>query len=112
MKIKSTIIALLIGLSLISVACSKSAANMSGSNKSAPNLSDDDHKLYEAAEGTDDMKLIKQVNTALGLTDLDYPAFEKFIEEHEKWRMKNADWVKEYSTNPQKAGEYVKTHMP
>jgi hypothetical protein len=129
MKIKSTIIVLLIGLSLISVACSKSASNTSDSqtaantsnskptantsdSKAAANTYDDDKfKLYAAANATDDMKLIQQVTASFGLADHDSPAFDKFIKEYREWREKNADWEKQFSTDPQKAREYVKSHM-
>jgi len=107
MKFKSTIVALLIGLSLISAACSKSGG-------SAANMSDDDkHKLFQAAGMSGDPDLIKDVVTKLGLGDATAPSEtgKKFIDEHVSWAMKNAAWVQEYSDKA-KAKEYAKSHMP
>src|ERR1051325_1083941 len=107
MKFKSTIVALLIGLSLIGAACSKSGG-------SAANMSDDDkHKLFQAAGMTQDPELIKEAVVKTGLGDASAPneSGQKFINEHINWAMKNAAWVKEY-TDKDKAREYVKSHMP
>ena len=107
MRFKSTIIALLIGLSLIGAACSKSGG-------SAANMSDDDkHKLFQAAGVTGDSALIQEVVTKLGLGDASGPSEtgKKFINEHMSWAVKNAAWVQEY-TDKTKAQEYAKSHMP
>jgi hypothetical protein len=108
MKRKSTIIAMLIALSLVSFACSKSGG-------SAANMSDDDkHKLFQAAGVTQDAPTIMQVTKALGLTDSSgqmTPAFQQFTKDHMEWGKKNMAWAQEYS-DPNKAKEYVKSHMP
>ncbi|MDT5123429.1 MAG: hypothetical protein QOC96_2911 [Acidobacteriota bacterium] len=108
MKRKSTIISLVIALTLVSFACSKSGG-------SAANLSDDDkHKLFQAAGITQDPATIMQVTKALGLTDSSgqpTPAMDQFIKDHGEWGRKNLAWAQEYS-DPNKAKEYVKSHMP
>src|SRR5436305_1294063 len=108
MRLKSTILALLIGLSLVSLACSKS-------DGTATNMSDDDkHKLVQAAAITQDATTIMQMTKALGLADANgqpTPAFDKFRKDHIDWGMKNVAWVQEYSDQA-KAKEYVKSHMP
>jgi hypothetical protein len=107
MRLKSTLVALLIGLSLFGAACSKSGG-------SATNMSEDDkHKLFQAAGITQDTDLIKEVITKLGLGDVTAPNEngQKFVKEHMDWAMKNAAWVQEYS-DKNKAREYVKSHMP
>src|SRR5690349_6756546 len=105
MKFKSTIVALLIGLSLLGAACSKSAANMS---------EDDKHKLFQAAGMTQDATLIAQVTQKLVLIDSSgqtTAAVNDFTKAHIEWGLKNADWVKENNT-PEKAKAYVNSHMP
>ena len=108
MKRKSTIISLVIALTLVNFACSKSGG-------SAANMSDDDkHKLFQAAAITQDAPTIMQMTKALGLTDSNgqpTPAFDKFRKDHIDWGMKNVAWVQEYSDQA-KAKEYVKSHMP
>lgn len=106
MRLKSTIVALLVALSLVSLACSKSGgANMSDEDK---------HKLFQAAGVTGDPALITEVSQKLGLIDSSgrpTSDFEKFTKDHIDWGMKNADWAKEYSDKA-KARDYVKSHMP
>ncbi|HEX8843105.1 MAG TPA: hypothetical protein VF791_00465 [Pyrinomonadaceae bacterium] len=104
MKLKSTIVALLIGLSLIGAACSKSASSMSAEDK---------HKLFQAAAMSQDRALMGQVITKLGLGDEQKPNAEgeKFVKEHIEWLAKNTEWVKEYSDKT-KAAEYAKKNMP
>jgi hypothetical protein len=108
MKFKSTIVALLIGLSLIGAACSKSGG-------SAANMSDDDkHKLFQAAGVTQDPSLIVQVTQKLGLSDSSgqpTSAFQDFTKAHYEWATKNAQWITENST-PEKGKAYVNSHMP
>jgi hypothetical protein len=108
MRLKSTIIALLIGLSLFGAACSKSGG-------SAANMSDDDkHKLFQAAGASGDPQLATKVATALGLVDSNgQPAasFQEFTKAHIEWGKSNTQWVMEYST-PDKAKAYVNSHMP
>lgn len=105
MKRKSTIIALLIALTVISIACSKSAANMS---------EDDKHKLFQAAGVTRDNALILEVVQKIGLADSSgqpTAIMQQFVKDHIDWGMKNVAWVTEYN-DPAKAKEYVKSHMP
>lgn len=105
MKLKSTIVALLVGLSLISIACSKSAANMSD---------DDKYKLFFAATQTGDRATIEEVGKKIGLVNSDGTPgseYQKFINGAMEWGQKNAAFVQQIST-PDKAKEYVKSHMP
>jgi hypothetical protein len=108
MKRKSTIIALVIGLSLLSFACSKSGTAVA-------NMSEDDkHKLFQAVGVTRDTSLILEASKKMGLVDSSNeptPAFEAFTKSHYDWAMKNADFVREHMTE-EKAREYVKSHMP
>jgi len=108
MKFKSTIIALLIGLSLIGAACSKSGGGSAG------NMSDDDkHKLFQAAAMSQDMALVVKVTQKLGLADSNgqpTSTLQDFTKAHIEWGKANASWVMEYST-PEKAKEYVNSHM-
>lgn len=105
MKLKSIIVALLIGLSLIGAACSKSAASMSD---------DDKYKLLFAATMSRDTALITEVSKKLGLVNADGTRSEsskKFQEGAVQWIQKNDAFIQEIST-PEKAREYVKSHMP
>ncbi|HEV7374288.1 MAG TPA: hypothetical protein VGN95_06205 [Pyrinomonadaceae bacterium] len=105
MKRKSTIIALVIGLTFLSMACSKSAANMSD---------DDKHKLFQAAGRTGDNQLIVEAAQKIGLVDSSgqpTATFQQFTKDHFDWAMKNADFIKE-NMDPEKAKAYVKSHMP
>ena len=108
MRLKSTIIALLFALSLVSLACSKSGAP-------GASMSDDDkHKLFQAAAMTGDTALVLEVNKKIGLLDSSgrpTADMEKFTKDHIDWGLKNADWVKEYADKA-KAKEYVNSHMP
>src|SRR3954471_24783302 len=108
MKVKSTIVALLIGLSLIGAACGKSGG-------SAANLSDDDkHKLFQAAGASQDPNLIAQVTQKLGLVDSNgqpSAAFQDLTKAHYEWATKNTQWIMENST-PDKAKAYATSHMP
>lgn len=109
MKLKSTILALLIGLTLISLACGNSAGNAS------ENMSDDDkHKLFQAASITGEPTLILEAYKKMGLVDAGgkpTPAFEPFTKTHMDWAIKNAAWVQEHNDR-NRAREYVKSHMP
>ncbi len=63
---------------------------------------------------TRDPRLLQQVEEALGLSDSNgrpTPAFDPFIKEHRDWSSKNLDFVRQYIA-PEKAKEYVKSHMP
>jgi ABC-type oligopeptide transport system substrate-binding subunit len=105
MKRKSTILALVIGLTFISMACSKSAANIS---------EDDKHKLFQAVGRTGDNQLIVEVAQKLGLVDTSgqpTAAFQQFTKDHIDWAMKNTDFIKE-TMDSEKAKAYVKSHMP
>jgi hypothetical protein len=109
MKFKSTIIALLIGLSLIGAACSKSGGG------SAANMSDDDkYKLIYASVLTQDPTIIADVIRKLGFVNSDgtpNDSYKKFMEGGRDWGMKNMTFAQEVNT-PEKAKEYVKSHMP
>jgi hypothetical protein len=105
MKRKSTIIALVIGLTFISMACSKSVANIS---------EDDKHKLFQAVGVTGDNALIIEVAQKIGIADSSgnpTAAMQPFIKEHMDWAMKNTAFVME-NKDPEKGKAYVKSHMP
>lgn len=106
MKRKSTIIALIFGLTFLSLACG---------NKSAANMSDDDkYKLFYAATQTRDPAIQTDVAKKIGLvnsdgTPTDY--YKKFVDGAMGWAQKNLAFVQEVNT-PDKAKEYVKSHTP
>jgi hypothetical protein len=106
MRRKSTILALVIGLTLFGMACSKSnVANMS---------EDDKHKLFQAVGITQDPALIMEASKKLGLADSSgqpTPAMDAFIKAHYEWAPKNMDFIKGILTK-EKAAEYAKSHMP
>jgi hypothetical protein len=108
MRRKSTIIALVLGLSLFGLACSKSGTAVA-------NMSEDDkHKLFQAVGITQDTALILEASKKMGLVDSNNqptPAMEPFVKAHYEWAMKNVDFVKEHMTKD-KAMEYAKSHMP
>jgi hypothetical protein len=108
MKRNSTILALVIGLTLFGLACSKS-------DTAVANMSDEDkHRLFQAVGVTRDTALIMEASKKMGLVDSNgqpTPDFQKFTSTHMEWAMKNVDFVREYMTEP-KAREYVKSHMP
>jgi hypothetical protein len=107
MKRNSTIIALIIGLTFMSLACSKSGT--------ATNMSEDDkHKLFQAVGRTGDQALILEVAKKIGLSESSgqpTPAFQPFLKAHMEWGPKNADFVREVM-DAEKAKAYVKSHMP
>ncbi len=107
MKRNSTIIALIIGLTFISLACSKSGV--------ATNMSEDDkHKLFQAVGRTGDNALIVEAAQKIGLSDSSgqpTPEFQPFVKAHFDWAMKNTEFVKEMM-DVEKAKAYVKSHMP
>lgn len=111
MKRKSTIIALLIGLSLFGAACSK------GESAGASMSDDDKHKLYQAAVTTS-FETAMEVAKKLGLTDSDgkpTPAFRQFNVEHSAWLNKNPSFMPptpDQAADKKKAKEYVDAHMP
>jgi hypothetical protein len=111
MKRKFTIVALLIGLSIFGMACSKGGG-------AAASMSDDDkHKLYQAAVTTS-VDTAMEVAKKLGLTDSDgkpTPEFRTFNQEHSDWLNKNTDFMPptpDRAADKKKAKEYVDSHMP
>jgi hypothetical protein len=106
MRRKSTILALVIGLTLFGMACGKSnVANMS---------EDDKHKLFQAVGITQDPALIMEASKKLGLADSSgqpTPAMDAFIKAHYEWAPKNMDFINGILTK-EKATEYAKSHMP
>jgi hypothetical protein len=108
MKRKSTIMALILGLTLFGLACSKSGTAVA-------NMSDDDkHKLFQAVGITQDPNLVLEASKKMGLVDSSNqptPAMDPFIKAHYQWATSNIDFIKEYMTK-EKAQEYVKSHMP
>lgn len=77
-------------------------------------MSDDDkHKLYYAAGMTGEGEVVRRVSVKLGLMDDDFtpgPAYQKFVEEHIGWIMRNTDFIKTVNT-PEKARAYVNEHL-
>jgi hypothetical protein len=107
MKRNSLVLALVVGLTFLSLACSKSGTATSMSE-------DDKHKLFQAVGRTGDNALIVQIAQKIGLSDSSgqpTPAFQPFVKDHFEWAMKNADFVKEMM-DAEKAKAYVKSHMP
>ena len=108
MKRKSTIMALILGLTLFGLACSKSGTAVA-------NMSEDDkHKLFQAVGITQDTALILKAMQSMGLADSSgnpTPAMDPFVKAHYEWAAKNTDFIKEHLSK-EKAQEYVKAHMP
>lgn len=93
-------------------------SNSSNSNSSSTDVSsmsdDDKHKLYYAAGMTGEGEVVRRVNVKLGLTDEDFTPgenYEKFVEEHVGWVLRNQDFVQTINT-PAKARAYVNEHFP
>jgi len=92
-------------------------SNSSNSNTTADStgLSEDDkHKLFQAANVTGDVELIRRVNVKLGLVDEDFTPSEKmsrFSAEHIAWAGRNYQFVLSINT-PEKARAYVNEHLP
>jgi hypothetical protein len=113
MKLRSTIIALMIGLSLFGAACSKGG----GSDAASSMSNDDKHKLYQAGVITS-LDTAMEVAKKLGLTDSDgkpLPAFQQFNAEHSEWLTKNPTFLPptpDQAADKKKAKEYVDAHMP
>jgi hypothetical protein len=107
MRRKSTIIALLLGLSIFGAACSKGVA--------VANMSEDDkHKLFQAVGITQEPALIIEASQKMGLADSSgnpTPAMEPFLKSHYEWATKNIDFVKEHMTK-EAAKEYATKNMP
>jgi hypothetical protein len=87
----------------------------STSSPSDSTLSNDEkHRLFQAANVTGDVELIRRVNVKLGLMDEDYTPGDKFQEfsaEHISWAGKNYEFVLSMNT-PEKARAYVNEHLP
>ncbi len=113
MKRKSTIIALLIGLSLFGAACGGGGGSSAGASMS----DDDKHKLYQAGVLTS-LETAMEVAKKLGLTDSDgkpTPAFRTFNAEHSTWLSKNPSFMPptpDQAADKKKAKEYVDAHTP
>src|ERR1043166_429554 len=98
---------------------SSNANSNSNSNSSSPtdvsSMSDDDkHKLYFAAGMTGEAEVVRRVSVKLGLTDEDFTPgenYEKFVQEHIGWVLRNQDFVREINTR-EKARAYVNEHFP
>ena len=107
MRRKSTIIALVIGLSLFGLACSKNVA--------VANMSEDDkHKLFQAVGITQEMDLILEASQKMGLADAKgnpTPAMQPFIQAHTDWARKNSQFVMDHMSK-EKAKEYATKNMP
>lgn len=107
MRRKSTIIALVLGLSLFGLACSKSVA--------VANMSEDDkHKLFQAVGVAQDTALILEATQKMGLADGNgnpTPAMQPFIQAHTDWARKNSEFVMEHMSK-EKAKEYATKNMP
>ena len=107
MRRKSLIITLVLGLSLLGLACSKSVA--------VANMSEDEkHKLFQAVGVAGEPSLIIEATQKMGLADSSgnpTPAMQPFIQAHTDWAMKNAAFVREHMTK-EKAKEYVTKNMP
>ena len=93
-------------------------SNSSNSNSSSTDVSsmsdDDKHKLYYAAGMTGEQEVVRRVSVKLGLTDDDFVPrdnYEKFVQEHVGWVMRNLDFAKTVNT-PEKARAYVNEHFP
>jgi hypothetical protein len=94
-------------------------ANSNSSNSSpstsVSSMSDDDkHKLYYAAGMTGEAEVVRRVSVKLGLVDDDFTprdTYEKFVQEHVGWVMRNLDFVKTVNT-AEKARAYVNEHFP
>ena len=91
------------------------ANSNSSSSSDVSSMSDDDkHKLYFAAGMTGEGEVVRRVGVKLGLMDDDFtpgPAYEKFVQDHVGWVLRNGDFVRTINT-PEKARAYVNEHFP
>src|SRR5689334_7391984 len=89
-------------------------SNSSSSNDVSSMSDDDKHKLYFAAGMTGEGEVVRRVGVKLGLMDDDFtpgPAYEKFVQDHVGWVLRNGDFVRTINT-PEKARAYVNEHFP
>jgi hypothetical protein len=92
---------------------STSNANEESTTSTTTMSEDDQHKLFQAAAGTNDSEIMHRVWTKLGLMSDNSALNEKYSEfarSHIGWLFRNADFLKEIDT-PEKAREYVDAHI-
>ena len=74
---------------------------------------DERHRLFQAAGATEDRAVIREVLKKTGFMKSDGAIatdYQKFIEEHFRWALKNAQFVNSVSTRND-AREYVRKHI-
>jgi hypothetical protein len=109
MKTYSVLALLLASLSLSSLSC-----GIAGRGSGAAFSEDDGHKCFQAASMSGDVALIREVSRRLCISVADGASqgdFDKFVEEHKAWAIKNALFVARLGT-AEEAKNYLASHMP
>ena len=81
--------------------------------KSSFKHDDEKHRLFQAAGATEDRAVIREVLKNMGFLKSDGSIasdYQKFIEEHFTWALKNAQFVNSVAT-PKDAREYIRKHV-
>lgn len=86
----------------------------SAADPSSSSMSDDDkHKLFQAANVTQDSELIRRVWRKLGLLDSNGAPADKyttFVKEHVVWLFRNSEFLQSVNT-PEEGRAYVEAHI-
>ncbi|MGH9970398.1 MAG: hypothetical protein ACREBG_21760 [Pyrinomonadaceae bacterium] len=90
---------------------SSSSDTSSADDTSSSTMSNDDkHKLFQAAGMTKDSELILRVLKKIGFPSGTGGEYQKFVQDHFAWAMKNLEFVTSVNT-PEKARAYVDAHI-
>jgi hypothetical protein len=83
----------------------------SNSTNSSSTMSDDaKHKLFQAVGATKDEDLLMKVLAKIGFPNASGAGYDKFMEDHLTWAMKNFEFMGTVDT-PEKGRAYVNAHL-
>jgi hypothetical protein len=82
-----------------------------GSSSSASTMSNDErHRLFQAVSATKDDQLLMRVLAKIGFPNASGEGYNKFMEEHLDWALKNFEFMDTVNT-PEKARAYVEARL-
>jgi hypothetical protein len=85
-------------------------ANSNSSSSSSTMSEDDKHKLFQAVGATKDDQLLMKVLAKIGFPNASGVGYDKFMEDHPSWAMKNFEFMDTVNT-PEKGRAYVNAHI-
>ncbi len=87
-----------------------STANGNSSSSASTMSNDDKHKLFQAVGATKDDQLLLKVLARIGFPNASGEGYNKFMEEHLDWALKNFEFMDTVNT-PEKARAYVEARL-